>query len=468
MVLGQPNEKLKDARENIGLTQSEMAKAVGVETTTYYGWEHGDHLPYLRHRVRLARVFNISMAELRTILYGDETPSSGIMTIDDPKRVKAYITKQFRLRLLGIVDGGTYEDQCEAFALIVEEFDAMNIPEDLSYQRTRRQAITDLAVLPFVAPLGLAERADPLLSSQYELFLKECGASLAACEELTLSSEAEDRFLAFECVSRYLVELRAIAKSSSRYRMQALELATRCAIQKTILGAGCVNDAGALVFAQEAVELAAESGNVCLQLSASSKLAWAYLWTNKRRLALQTATNAGDLLKRYKEPLPACIRGGTHSTLSVMQAKNGLPYDTALKKAGEQDPGFRILYGMEFTTDTIPIERGKAYLYAGKTDEAMKSFAEVVDLDTLETTKPFRGVLTEAWRIQTVLDMSRAVLEGPAKDMRDAIRYWKAAIEGAKRLKSEGFYDGALETHDQMKVAFPGEKEVRDLLDHVG
>jgi DNA-binding XRE family transcriptional regulator/tetratricopeptide (TPR) repeat protein len=468
MVLGQPNEKLKDARENIGLTQSEMAKAVGVETTTYYGWEHGDHLPYLRHRVKLARVFNISMAELRTILYGDESPSSGTMTIDDPKRVKAYITKQFRLCLLGIVDVGTYEDQSEEFALIVEEFDAMNIPEDLSYQRTRRQAITDLAVLPFVAPLGLAERADPLPSSQYELFLKECGASLAACEELYHSSEAEDRFLAFESISRYLVELRAIAKSSSRYRTQALELATRCAILKTSLGYDCVNDAGALVFALEAVELAAESGNVCLQISASSKLAWAYLWTNKRRLALQTATNASDLLKRYKEPLPACIRGGAHSTLSVMQAKNGQPYDIALKKAGEQDPGFQVLYGMEFTTYTMPVERGTTYFYAEKTDKAMKAYAEIIDLDTLEITKPFRGILPENWRIHTILQMSRAALEGPAKDMQDAIRYWKAAIEGAKRLKCEGMYDGALQTHDQMKVAFPGEKEVRDLLDHVG
>jgi hypothetical protein len=45
---------------------------------------------------------------------------------------------------------------------------------------------------------------------------------------------------------------------------------------------------------------------------------------------------------------------------------------------------------------------------------------------------------------------------------------WKEALEGAKRLKSEGFCDGALETHDQMKLAFPDEQEVKNLLDNTG
>jgi hypothetical protein len=104
---------------------------------------------------------------------------------------------------------------------------------------------------------------------------------------------------------------------------------------------------------------------------------------------------------------------------------------------------------MEFTTGHMFVERGKVYLYAGRTDEAMKAYAEIVNLDTLVVRKPFQTILPEPWRIQTILDMARAALGGPAKDMRDAIRYWKEALEGAKRLKSECFCDGALETHDQ-------------------
>jgi hypothetical protein len=151
-----------------------------------------------------------------------------------------------------------------------------------------------------------------------------------------------------------------------------------------------------------------------------------------------------------------------------MQARNGKPYDRALKQASERDPGQRVLYGMEFTTGHMFVERGKVYLYAGRTDEAMKAYAEIVNLDTLVVRKPFQTILPEPWRIQTILDMSRAALSGPAKDMRDAIRYWKEALEGAKRLKSEGFCDGALETHDQMKLAFPGEQTVKNLLDDIG
>ena len=37
----------------------------------------------------------------------------------------------------------------------------------------------------------------------------------------------------------------------------------------------------------------------------------------------------------------------------------------------------------------------------------------------------------------------------------------------SKRLKSEGFCDGALETHDQMKLAFPDEGAVKNLLDDI-
>jgi hypothetical protein len=128
-----------------------------------------------------------------------------------------------------------------------------------------------------------------------------------------------------------------------------------------------------------------------------------------------------------------------------MQARNGKPYDRALKQASEQDPGRQVLYGMEFTTGQMFVERGKVYLYAGRTDEAMKAYAEIINLDTLAVRKPFQAILPEPWRIQTILDMSRATLSGPAKDMRETIRYWKAALEGAKRLKSEGFCDGALD-----------------------
>jgi DNA-binding XRE family transcriptional regulator len=75
-----PNFLLKEARENIGKTQAEIADLLGVPTSTYYGWEHGDHVPLLRFRLKLAGILQISMMELKAILFGNDGPSSGTMT----------------------------------------------------------------------------------------------------------------------------------------------------------------------------------------------------------------------------------------------------------------------------------------------------------------------------------------------------------------------------------------------------
>jgi hypothetical protein len=58
-------------------------------------------------------------------------------------------------------------------------------------------------------------------------------------------------------------------------------------------------------------------------------------------------------------------------------------------------------------------------------------------------------------------------MKGAARNKGNAIRYWEEAIEGAKRMKHKSLCSEALAAHDLMDAAFPDEKEVRDLLDHV-
>lgn len=65
---------------------------------------------------------------------------------------------------------------------------------------------------------------------------------------------------------------------------------------------------------------------------------------DQRELALETARDARDLLEKCKDPLPICVRGGTYSTLSVMQARNYQSPDMARKKASEQGPDSEVQY----------------------------------------------------------------------------------------------------------------------------
>jgi len=299
----------------------------------------------------------------------------------------------------------------------------------------------------------------------YEPFLEECRTRLPICEELAQSSDPHNRRLALQYVSGYLIDLETIIHSSPRNRTQALELAAHYAILKTSLGWSCADDATALLFAQDAIQFSRESGNICLLLSAHSKLAWAYLYTDQRRLALTTAREARDLVEKYKNALPVCLWGGTYSNLSVMEARNRLDPDTARKKAIEQGPDNQVMYGMDFTGGRMWIEQGEASYYAGKTKEALEAYEKIVDPNTLETTKPFQETLPERWRVETLLDMSRASMSEKARNKTDAIRYWEAAIEGAKRMGS--LYDKALAAHDEMELAFPDEQEVHNLLDHI-
>jgi transcriptional regulator with XRE-family HTH domain len=317
-IMGQPNLLLKQARLNVGLTQDDIANKICIGVKTYSGWECGDHKPYPRHRRALAPIFRMSIGQVNA-LFGDGGSPSGngdapadTIELKDASEYREeqneYLQSNLSSRLLSIVDAENYDDQRKEFAQIMEQFDAMNT-ENQEYEITRRQAVISLATFPFAPPINL-EKRERAASSDYELFVKECGASLAACEELAHSSDARDIWLAFRCVCRYLVELKVISDSSLRYRTQALELAAHCAILKAKLGWGQYGTAAAILFAQDAMNIARESGDLRLQLSASSKLAWFYLRDDQRELALETAREGRNLLEKYKGPLPICIRGG--------------------------------------------------------------------------------------------------------------------------------------------------------------
>jgi transcriptional regulator with XRE-family HTH domain len=46
------------------LSQSDVAKLVGVQTATVSRWENGHDVPTLANRRRLARLFKVTLADL--------------------------------------------------------------------------------------------------------------------------------------------------------------------------------------------------------------------------------------------------------------------------------------------------------------------------------------------------------------------------------------------------------------------
>ncbi len=268
--------------------------------------------------------------------------------------IKANMTTH--LWYLAFKEHPTRDDKRDAIRQAIKEFDTMNT-SDKNYQITRREALCSLGTLPLIT-FGLTTPGKAVQPAQYGTILAQCTASLEACWQLTNGSDASGLTLAFKCVSKYLPILESIARNASQYRQEALDLAAQYALLKTILGWHCAGLTETLQYAKDAVALCKATGDILLQLSSYSKLAWAYLYVKKYGAALATAQEAQFLLEQSATSLPSGIQGGTYSTLALMQANNGKQPDAALGKATEVDPGNECHAFMEFTRSDLPNRSG--------------------------------------------------------------------------------------------------------------
>lgn len=67
-MVGEFKDRLRGLRLALGLSQSDVATAVGVATLTYLRWENGSYEPRLSDLKRLAQVLGVSVGNLA----GDE------------------------------------------------------------------------------------------------------------------------------------------------------------------------------------------------------------------------------------------------------------------------------------------------------------------------------------------------------------------------------------------------------------
>jgi transcriptional regulator with XRE-family HTH domain/tetratricopeptide (TPR) repeat protein len=467
-------EQLIAARESKHLSQSETAERVNVGLVTYQRWEAGKAKPQPQHMRQLYEVFGTMLDHLDVILahevlshenVSDTSPASLVIgnpseetlivvPVEEIGEPQAFIAANMTTRLwfLAFMDHPTCNDKHGSIRQAIKEFDTMNT-NNKNYQMTRREALCSLATLPMIT-LGLTVPGRTVPSTQYGNVLAHCTASLEACWELSKSSNASDLTLAFKSVSKYLSVLKSIVNNSSQYRKEAADLTARYGLLKTVLGWHCKGLADAIQYAKDAVVYSKETEDTSLQLSAYSKLSWAFLYDKKYILALKTAQEARFLLEQEQNRLsiPPCIRGGTYSTIALMQAKNGITPDSALGKATEIDPGDECYAFMEFTRSDLPRETGLIYCYQGNQEKAMEALEKIIDPATLSTkTKSERG------RIDVINIMALSSLKAKDRDMEKTVHFWKATIEGVKALQSEWGFNEAVTTYELMEVAWPGE-----------
>lgn len=483
-------EQLVTVRKHLQLSQEEAAERLGVELTTYRRWELGRQQPQPRHLRMLCEQFDLQLvcdeqevwsedwlapACAETIADVHPAESVEVCSMDplvneEDQALPALLATRLTAHLWSLVLGthATCDEKRAAVRRTIEVCDSMN-NNDTNYQITRREAISTLATLPLVT-LGLAQPGKEMIVPRYAEALAHSAAGLEACWELyTHGGGASELLLGFQCVSRYLDMLVRIGRTSSRHQKEALRLATQYGLLKMLFGQHCASAPATIQYARETVALSMETGELSLQLSAYSKLAWAQFSANNGHRALTAAQTAQALLEHSEQqpggkPLPPCIRGGIYSTLATMQARNGRPSDQALAKAMEHDPGMEVYAYLDFTRASMFLEAGYTCCYQDNQARAMELLQQRVDPETFVPRMP--GV-TEVGRVETLHLLALSSLKAPQRDLERIIHFWQAAVEGAKTLHSEYFFALASATYEHLTLVWPGERRVLNLREHL-
>lgn len=500
-------QTIQVSRKLLSLSQAEVAERLGVTPLTYRRWERGQNHPQPFNQRKLYEIFEKVLPSLNVLPQEDteqppqqekqattpaqtapqrEQPTSpildvasipasltGVATSEEIQRVpsvkpEVLVTNYLApyVWFLSLKEHPTSEDRRNAIKQAIKDFDGMN-NANKNYQISRREALHSLATFPMIT-LGLTAPRSIVPPNEYGGFLANCTASLEACWELYRSSDAGDTVLAFQSVSQYLPILQTIARDSLSYRREALDLATRYALLKTLLGWICVGPTRTTGYAKDAVALSKEAGDISLQLSAYSKLAWAHFWEKDYSLALEVAQEAQAHLQQYQKAphaklLHSSVLGGTYSTLALMQARNGHSADFALGKVVEADLGDESYAFLDLRRSNSLIETGQTYCYKGDQATAMATLSQRVDPETLAPKIP----QSEMGRIETINIMTLSSLKRQNRDMEQSIHFWIAAIEGARGLKNRQCFIDAKNMHEMMEVVWPNEKRIADIRDHI-
>lgn len=414
---------LKEARKRKGLTQEQVAELIGVSPITISRWEQGKVKPRQYQIAGISEAYGLDKNELDYQATQISLPS---FFVDDPISQLAALPYASKL-------------PC-ALSTITK------LSEKARTMENRRDflkgTLGSLIVLP-ISTIGV--------SNQQEL-LHQITVGLAACHEISRSRDAIDLQLAYNAVGTYMDILNNIAHHSSAHRNYALNLATQTTIFRSVLASHCMGNLQAIEFAKQAISLAKQIEDIPLRLSAYSKLAWYYFYDGKRTDALKTAQEAESFLIAHKqEDISPCIWGGTHSTLALMQARNRLPYEDALAKAIEKDPGDQPIAFMQFTKNDLPNELGLIYAHAGHQQKAMHFFQQSLDIKN------------ERWRLGSVRGMALTHLKAKDRDKKEALRYLTDALQGARNFRTEWGFNEALNLYELADHIWPGDSAVDEL-----
>jgi len=217
-------------------------------------------------------------------------------------------------------------------------------------------------------------------------------------------------------------------------------------------------------YAEKALTFCEETGDILLQLSAYTKLGWAYFRGRRYTQAYKIMQKGESVLqshqrKKNKLPLPTGMIGKFNSGYALVQASIGISPDRALGIATDSEPLNGRIALAEFTPTTKWLEAARICCTKGDYKQTQVWLEKRINWETLSPVIP----QTERGRIEAINIMTNALLQSPRRDLGKIITTWRVGIEGAKAYKNEIMYQEAVANFEVMKVLYPGEQAVMKL-----
>ena len=465
-------------------TQEEAAAKLGVGVSSLQRWENGTAKPYKANIQRLCTTYEATAAELgldaddkpEAVMTSTHSATSQSVKVKEPR---AFIGTDLTMQLLALafVPYRSYQDLQKEMVHLIYEHNSMNT-NNQNYHTSKNEALSRLATLPIVTfNLDLSSGSpSPQVIAE---ILTQCAASIAACWELSKSTEHSDLRLAFTCVSAYLPTLKAIVQDAALHRKHAASLVFQGLQLKARMAYHMEGPKQAAGYAEQAVTYAEESGNLLMQIVALRELASAYEWAtdHRREQALHVTEKARYLIEHPSGlKVPFQVQSWVYSGLAKYQALNGKPQEVPilLEKAletfsassnseNESIPGF-----VNHTQAHLLRYKGMTYAYLGQQDKALNLFAQAINLDddhiSARLSMPARthvGIISEA---------TFASLKVPKvlKDKDLSIKLWKAGMEKTTALQSETYFSESYLAYQIMECIWddPDVRDLRDLIKH--
>ena len=99
------SQELKSAREKVGMTQKEIAEILGIDKSTYSGYESGKRSPDVPRIKELAKILNVSADKLLGIEKESCKTDASVKQLSTEELFKNFLTS------LGYVKQGTDLDK---------------------------------------------------------------------------------------------------------------------------------------------------------------------------------------------------------------------------------------------------------------------------------------------------------------------------------------------------------------------